>query len=136
MISHLKFKILIIIFVMIIFFLSGCISQNNECDGKHKIINKDPNKETLYLSYDNYSQVYEGKIGPIYDNYDEFVKGAEIVLSIGEQTYHSKTDATGFASLTIPQNEINSTDLTQKCEIKVIKKDYHDLSWEVKIEIQ
>jgi len=119
-----------IVLIIMVYFIS-----ENECDPKHKIINKDPNKETLYLNYDNYSQSYNGKIGPMYDNYGESVKGAEVILIVNNNQYIAMTDKDGNSTLRVPQDIIDSIDLDQKYTIKVAKKHYHDLSWKVKIEI-
>ena len=108
-------------------------TTNDEYDMKHKIINKDPNQDILYLDYDNYSQSYQGKIGPMYDNYGESVKGAEVVLVINDDKYFGKTDAEGNSTLMIPQDIIESINLEQKYLIEITKEHYYDLSWKVKI---
>ena len=131
-----KILAIITICIMLVTILfSGCIDQA-ERNGKHKIINIDPNKEILFLTRENSSKYYTGEVGPFIDEYDAIVFGADITLFINENQYFGKTNAIGISHLTIPQDIINSTDLSQKYKIKATHNDYHDLSWKVKIEIK
>jgi hypothetical protein len=130
-IDSLVIIILAIIIVSVIYY----VSYEEECDQRAEMKNIDPNYNVLNLNYDNSSSSYSGEIGPILDNKERPIEGAEVELVINEYEFYCITNANGMAKLVIPSNIINSTDLTQKYDILITKSNYHDISMKVNIEL-